>query len=507
MSLDLALSIARSGLSHVNRQLAQSADNIANAATSGYTRKEVQGASNVAGGISGGVRSMEATRAVDAALTTQMNAARAATDEAGVRARLLDGIDVAHGPAGQSIGDLTAALSDAFVALRADPADRPLQVRAADAAGQLAARYNTVSDAIVTARQGAQDGMVADVDRLNGALRQVGALTNEIIPLRAQGLSTAALEDQRDAAIARISSVMQVQAAEQPSGEMVLISAGGLTLPIRAREGPFSIQSAGVVPAEYHGADGSLPGVMLLGRDVTTQLGKGTLAGYATLRDTTLPLAQAELDVSAASLSARFDTQGLRLFTDGAGGVPDPATPYAGGAWIGFAGAIRLGAAVEADPALLRDGTHPIASSPVGATDFTPNPPGGPAGFTALIDRVLNRTFGTEAAPGSPNPSFAATGLGPDGTLSSRVRPARTLADQAAQIVATQTSMRSDAEAAGKASGDLLGTLETRFNARSGVDMDKELAAMVTLQTAYSANARIISVVQSMYDTLLQSVR
>jgi flagellar hook-associated protein 1 FlgK len=37
--------------------------------------------------------------------------------------------------------------------------------------------------------------------------------------------------------------------------------------------------------------------------------------------------------------------------------------------------------------------------------------------------------------------------------------------------------------------------------------MDTELAAMVTLQTAYAANARLVSVVQSMYDTLFQAVR
>ena len=48
MSLDLALSIARSGLSHINRQLAQSAGNVSNAATPGYTRKEIQGSANTA---------------------------------------------------------------------------------------------------------------------------------------------------------------------------------------------------------------------------------------------------------------------------------------------------------------------------------------------------------------------------------------------------------------------------------------------------------------------------
>lgn len=507
MSLDLALSIARSGLSHINRQLAQSAANVANAATPGYTRKEIQAAANVAGGLSSGVRSQEATRAVDTALVTQMNAARAATGAAEVRTRLLEGVEVAHGAAGQSIGDLTAALGDAFVALRASPSDTLLQSRAVNAADGLAARYNTVSDAILSARQGAQDGMAADVDKLNGTLRQVSALTDQILPMRAQGRSTAELEDQRDAAIATISSIMEVRAVAQPDGGVTLISAGGLNLPLRSTTGPFSIDPATVGVEAFHGPGGSLPGVMLGSTDITDQLGRGTLAAYADLRDRELPLAQAELDVSAAHLAARFDAQGLTLFSGPAGTVPDPSTPYPTGGWIGLAGTIGVNATVRANPAQLRDGSRAVAEGDGGASAFTPNPVGGPADFTALLDRVLNRTFGPEVAPGNAQPGFATTGLGPDGSLSSRFRAARTLGDQAAQIVSSQTSLRAAAAADGKASGDLLGSLETRFAARSGVDMDKELASMVTLQTAYSANARILSVVQSMYDNLLQAVR
>ncbi|TPG51936.1 hypothetical protein EAH89_19485 [Roseomonas nepalensis] len=507
MSLDLALSIARSGLSHVNRQLAQSAANVANAATPGYTRKEVQGEANVAGNLSAGVRSGEATRAVDAALVTQMNAARATSAAAGARARLLEGVEVAHGAAGQSIGDLTAALGDAFVALRANPSDPLLQSRAAGAAADLASRYNTVSGAIRTARQAAQDGMVADVDKLNGALRQIAALNDQITPLRAQGMSTAELEDRRDAAIATVSGIIQVRSVPEANGAVMLITAQGMSLPLDPAKGPFAIANQKVETGSFYGAGGSLPGVTMAGIDVTAGLGNGSLGAYAGLRDRELPLAQAELDTSAANLAARFDAQGLRLFTDGTGAVPDPATPYATGGWMGFAHAIGVNPAVSADPSLLRDGTHAVAGGAGGATAFTPNPSGGPAGFTTLIDRVLDRSLGADAAPGSPHPAFATTGLGPDGLLTSRLRPGATLAEQASQVVAAQTALRPEAEEAGKASSDLLGSLETRFAARSGVDMDKELAAMLTLQTAYSANARIISVVQTMYDTLLQAVR
>jgi flagellar hook-associated protein 1 FlgK len=510
MSLDLALSIARSGLSNVNRQLAQSAANISNAATPGYTRKVVQSQAAVSGSVGTGVRSLEATRAVDTALVTQMNAARATTEAATARAHILEGVEVAHGASGESVGDLTGALGDAFVSLRADPSDTLLQAGVTSAAGALASRYNTVSTAIQTARQAAQDGMVGNVDTLNGALRQVSDLTDQIIPLRAQGISTVELEDKRDQAIANISAVMQVRGVAQENGGVVLITSGGLSLPLHSDTGPFSIDTATVGPDSYHGGTppGALPGVMLSGLDVTSRLGNGTLAAMASLRDKELPLAQAELDVSAASLASRLDAQGLTLFTGDTGTVPDPSTAYATGGWIGFASSLRVNPDVQDDPSLIRDGTRTVAAAPGGATAFTPNPGTGPATFTTLIDRVLNQSFGTEVSTGNPQPGFSSTGLGPGGSnLTSSLRSARSLGDYATQLVATQTAARAEAEDAGKASGDLLSSLESRFSDRSGVDMDTELAAMVTLQTAYSANARLVSVVQSMYDSLFQAVR
>ena len=507
MSLDLALSIARSGLSHVNRQLAQSASNIANAATPGYTRKEVQGSSSVAGSLASGVRSEEATRAVDTALTNRLNAARAATAAATARAQILEGVEIAHGATGESIGDLTSALGDSFVALRGDPSDTLLQTGVTTTAQALVERYHTVSAAILDARQAAQDNMVQEVETLNGALRQVSGLTAQILPLRAQGISTAELEDKRDQAIASISSIMQVRSVAQENGGVLLITSGGLNLPLYSETGPFSIQPMTVGAQSFHGSGGTLPGVMLGGTDVTNRLGGGTLAAHASLRDEELPLAQAELDISAANLTARFNEQGLRLFGGDSAFVPDTTAVYSASGWIGFAGAVRVNDAVLDNPALVRNGTHSVAVTATGPTGFTPNGATGPADFTTLIDRVLNFTFGTNVSSNNPHPAFATGGLGPDGLLTSSLRSARSLDDYATQLVATQSAARATAEESGRASGDLLASLESRFSERAGVDMDKELSAMVTLQTAYAANARLVSVVQGMYDTLFQAVR
>jgi flagellar hook-associated protein 1 FlgK len=215
----------------------------------------------------------------------------------------------------------------------------------------------------------------------------------------------------------------------------------------------------------------------------------------------------AEIDLSAAHTAARFEAQGLRLFTDAAGVVPDVTLPYATSAQLGFAGVVRVNPAVAANPALVRDGTHAVAAVPGGPTAFTPNPPAGPAGFATLLDRLLDFTFGAEVSAGNAQPAIPTGGLGPDGTLVSTLAGLSTLEAHGSALVATQTAARASAQAAQDRAGALGALLAERIQARSGVDVDREVAAMVALQNAYSVNARVISTVQAMWEALFGAVR
>lgn len=509
MSLDAALLTARSGLLHTQRALAASANDVANAGTAGHTKKTVATAAVQVDGTGIGVRSLAPTRDVDEALVTDLNSRRAAAAAAGARERLLRAIETAHGnpEAGQGIGDLTAALHTAFEDLRADPAEAGRQAGLVLEAQALATRLNDVSAAIGSARQQAQDGVVTEVARINAALREIATLTQQIRDQISLTGGAAALEDRRDAAIATLSDSIEVKALKREDGGLVLVARNGMVLPLDPRSDAFTTVDATIGPSSFHGAGGTIPGIMLGGQDVTAALAGGRLAEYVALRDQTLPRYQAEADLAAATLAARFDAQGLRLFTDGAGGVPDVTLPYAGSAMVGFAGTIRVNPAVEANPAVLRDGTHAVAGSATGASAFAPNPPGGPSGFTTLLDRILDFTFGSEAQAGVAWGAIPTGGLGPDGTLSSPFGAPATLEGYAAQVTATQTADRAAATEAASAARALVEGLEARFAQRSGVDVDAEMAAMVTLQNAYAANARVMSTVQSMWDALLGAVR
>ncbi len=507
MSLDLALNIARSGLAAVQRGLSQGAQNVANADTAGYTRKAVPQESLVVGDQPMGLRTAEARRDVDAALATRLDASRAAAAGAAAREELLAGVEAAHGTAeGGGLADALAGFRGGLIALRGSPADAGKQMAALEGARGVAEGLNRLSDAIGAARQRAQDGVVQEVAAANAALREIAGLTLKI-KAGGDGGATASLEDQRDLAVSRLSESLEVRAVRRPGGDLLLVARGGVVLPLDPDRDALATAGAAVAPGSSF-ASGTLPGVSLGGIDVTGQLAGGRLGEYIALRDSTLPRYQAEADVLAATVAGRLDAQGLRLFTDGAAAAPpDPALPYAGGAQVGFAGRIRLNLAVEANPASLRDGTHAVAGSAGGPTAFAPNPAGGPAGFTVLLDRALAHGLGAEAAAGAPWPAMRTAGLGPDGALASPFAAPPGLEAYAARVAAAQTGDRAAATEARAQAEGLRGVLEEKFGRRSGVDPDAEMAAMVALQNAYAANARVLGAVQAMWDSLLSAVR
>ena len=506
MSIDAALLIARSGLLHTQRALSNAADNVANAETEGYTRKRIVSDAVSVNGQGMGVRSLGPMREVDTALTNEMNKRRSAKSAAELRDSVLSRINEAHGDPekGESLGDLVSKLRTSFVELRLDPSQVVKQQAVVlNAAQNIVQRFNDVARVVVEARQGAHDGIVQTVAQVNSALREISVLRDDVVARTGAGMPTADVEDKLDVALTRLSELLDVKPIRQANGGLLLLGAGGITIPIRKEGDVFSVPGAVIAPDSFYGGSGTIPAITIDGIDVTRQLTGGKLGESITLRDQTLPRYQAELDVAAVELADRFRAEGLRLFTDSGGTVPDPNLAYAGSAQIGFANRIQVNSAVRADIRLLRDGTETLTGPP----SFTPNPVGGPAGFVTLIDRILSNTFGETSASGASWGGFATSGLGPDGTLSSPFGSPRTIEDYTALVTASQTADSAAATSALETAKQFSEGLEARFNRESRVDVDSEMASLIQLQNAYAANARVMTTAQSMWTTLFESVR
>ena len=164
----------------------------------------------------------------------------------------------------------------------------------------------------------------------------------------------------------------------------------------------------------------------------------------------------------------------LPLFTDG---TKSYTGSYENGSQlVGLASRITVNAAVKNNPALLVDYT--------GST---------PAGDTARPDHI--RTALT-----SSTLSFTgAAGIG-----GSNAPWTGTVSEFANQLVGTQATNAISAQNLNSGQKVVLNALQSRFSEQSGVNIDNEMAQLIQLQTAYGANARVMTAAKEMLDTLMR---
>ena len=71
--------------------------------------------------------------------------------------------------------------------------------------------------------------------------------------------------------------------------------------------------------------------------------------------------------------------------------------------------------------------------------------------------------------------------------------------------VISQQGEAADAAANLKQGQDVVfNSLQQRFNDSAGVNIDEEMANLLKLQNSYAANARVLSTVKDMFDTLMK---
>jgi flagellar hook-associated protein 1 FlgK len=164
---------------------------------------------------------------------------------------------------------------------------------------------------------------------------------------------------------------------------------------------------------------------------------------------------------------------------------------------------------------LFVDGTQPItgALTSTGGTQTT-----GLAGRISVNTALLNSPGNLVAyaanttAGDATRPSFllnqmttasltyaASTGIG-----TAQAPYSGTLSQYLSQVVSVQSQAANAATNLQQGQDTVLTALQQRFNSQSGVNIDTEMSNLIALQNAYAANARVMSTIQSMMQTLLQ---
>lgn len=509
MSISSGIGIASGGIAAIESQLAVLSQNIANASTPGYSVEVSPTQDVAASGQPEGVQAAPAQIVSDEALQASVFTQNAEAGYSQTMAAGLSAVTSVQGSpgSGSDLSSLLGGVQSAFTTLASDPSNQTQQSAVVTAAGNLASAINVQSAAYQAQRQDAQNAVVADIGTLNSTVATIGSLTSQIVNVEAQGQSTADLQNQRNAAIDTLSSLIDVKVLNQPNGGITLLAGGSLTIPLNGNSPPFATQPA-TVSAGASYPNGGIPPITLDGQDVTDELTGGSLGANIALRDDTLPTYQAELDEFAAQLSNRFAAQGLTLFSDANGNVPTlTATPPVQSGYVGYAGEIQVNPAVQQDPSLVRDGTQAVAGSATGASAFTPNPAGGPAGFDTLISRVLDYALGSQAQAGVAQPVIPTTALGASGTLSAGFATSTDLGGYASAMVASQATESANASDQAKSDAAVQTSLQSSLSAATGVSVDTELATMTQLQNAYGANAQVIAAAKAMWNDFITAVQ
>ena len=165
----------------------------------------------------------------------------------------------------------------------------------------------------------------------------------------------------------------------------------------------------------------------------------------------------------------------LPLFVDGTNAFTGAITAN-GSETTGFAGRIAVNPALLADPTKLV--TYQASTTSGDAT--RPN---------YIYNQLVNASL--QYSP--------ATGIG-----GSAAPYQGTLSAYLSQVVNTQSQATNNAQSLQSGQNIVINTLQTRFNATSGVNIDTEMSNLLTLQNAYGANARVMTTVKQMMDALLQ---
>jgi flagellar hook-associated protein 1 FlgK len=311
MSLTVARSIAYSALTATQVKLSVASANVANADTAGYTRKTANQSANVLGGVGTGVSITSISSNVDKLLLRSIIEAASDLGAAGTTAEYTDRLQALFGSVsgdddtGTSIANTIASLETALLELSGTPESESLQSIVVDTLDTLAGQLRDTSADIQGLRSDADDEIETEVQDVNDALHTIDDLNDAISRAAALGQSTADLEDQRNAALESISSLMDVQYFVASGGSMQIYTTGGQAL-LDGSVHELSYTSATKVTADtaYSATPPSgFDAISVDGKDITGQIKSGSIGALIDLRDDTLPAAQSELDELATELA------------------------------------------------------------------------------------------------------------------------------------------------------------------------------------------------------------
>jgi flagellar hook-associated protein 1 FlgK len=570
MSLTAALNSAVSALRVNQAQIQLASSNIAHAQDPNYTKKTLKTESVTFGnGQVGGVMISGYASTLSVTLRKQVEAQTATSGASGATNEFMSRIQDLLGTSADQSG-LTKAMNSfisAWQDFQAEPDSAAAQQAITGAGSQMGNEIHRVAAGLDQLDADVRTGTGNSVNQLNDLLKQLFQVNLQMKTAQTDSSATADLMDQRDTLVKQIAQYVDVRTVEQDDGSVSLFTSAGLQL----LDGPPSLftydgtnvtRVGDTTPINNQLSGGSIHALLNFRQDSSASgkpvsMDPGTevirklraqldmIVGALTTTAGTPPSLSAAYNAAATSqrVSASFQT------------TVTPTPSQAQYTTVNFSGSMQTGdvftvtvkgknfsyTATDADKSLDQiaaqisaqvnaDTTLGITAIPGTASlQLVGNTLGQPftvqttvnnqipeldgSLFTgtnrydfqlnaALLNGSLqlkkNSASDVVKSLTSTDRNFLSTGIAltsvsysgmMTGVVGSSITGAKQISDQA------------------KYDSDALDMSTQRYQSDTGVNLDEEIANLQVLQNAYAASARLLTVVQEMFDTLEQAIR
>jgi len=481
--LSTALNTSLSGLTLASRMTQTISNNVANVLTEGYASRQVIPSSRSLGGNGLGVTIASIQRNSDPFLLAERRAADGQLAVANTRADFYNQIETAIGLPGD-IGSLTQKLAE-FSGSLIESASRPdsdarLQ-SVINTANSLVGKINDASSRVQSLRMQADQEIGQIVNFVNDTLAKISKLNVPNVRARNNEEQYLDILDQRQILVNQLSELIPVRELQRENGTVALFTPGGSIL-LDGSPSILSFQAAGQITPHMSIETSTLSGLMINDKVVGTDVEAGKIAGgrlsaLFELRDVQAKIVQEKLDVIARDLVERFQDANVdpTISPGGAGLFTDQGAPFVSSNEVGLSARLSTNNAVDPSKGgelwRLRSGLN--ASM------------GGDAGDSTLLNAMLGALDQSKTVPsGGYSAEHSTFSLA--GEISSE------LAVLNANFISDQTFANAR-----------LSTLASAESA-NGVDTDHEMQKLLLVEQAYAANAKVISTIDELIETLLR---
>ena len=466
MSLLSALSTSLAGLQTASAQMQMVSDNLANAGVTGYTEKTAVLKSVTFGNGSSSVIVSGYTRATDDVTLRSLMSANSESGSLGASDDYLQQVENILGSisssSSTSLADYMTSFSTAWSSLEAEPESATTQTAVVSAGKNLANAVQTIATSVQTLSTSVKSDINTTLSTLNSDLAQVAQLNKQIASANSTGQPTGDLEDSRDQLVLDISKIAKVTVMKRGDGSISIYTTGGYQL-LDSQAQQFSYDGANVVNANS-------PTV-----SANSALVGGSLEAELNFIDPSLA-SSSDAGSGVVTKITNMLNSVVSAFTSWSAGPPETfshaynsATPHDSSLDF-FTGTNSTNFAVNAN---LLSGTSPLLTTT--ATTC--------ASVTDALS-ASDRSFPTPTTLGMSASSYSYKDL---------ISNILSYYQQSASSVSSQASAASSQTT----------YLTTELSNNTGVSSDKELVKLTSLENSYNASAKVVSVVNSMLQTLM----